>query len=101
MPPTSVYGHHHYSGFAIEIGQRLYRHRVNELLSRSTVDLRLAHAGEDAGRLVEHVDDAREELLTRILQPGRGDGWAGVVWGAFDGVSLGASAADVCWARRS
>ena len=35
------------------------------------------------------------------IAAGRGDGWAGVVWGALGGVSLGASAADVWWARRS
>jgi hypothetical protein len=58
-------GHHRFEAFATGTGQRLYRWRVNQLLERSTLGLRLAESGEDLGRLVEVSDDAREHLIER------------------------------------
>lgn len=57
----------HYSAFAPAPGRALYRWRVNRLLERHGVPLRLADDGEDIGRLVEVVDEARAELLQRAL----------------------------------
>ena len=52
-------------------GQDLYRWKVNELLDRSTLRLRLADKGINRGRLVDAPGDAREELLA--LVQGRGE----------------------------
>jgi len=52
----------HHSDFALEPGRRLYRWKVNQLLDRSDLGLRLADDGEDAGRLVAVTDDARSDL---------------------------------------
>jgi hypothetical protein len=57
----------HYSKFAYAPGQALYRWRVNQLLDRYAVDLQLAGSGEDIGRLVRRVDDARADLVTGVL----------------------------------
>lgn len=57
----------HYSEFALEPARQLYRWRVNRLLARSPVTLRLAGRGEDAGRLVAATDAARGALVTRLL----------------------------------
>lgn len=60
--------------FALEPGQRLYRWRISQGLERSTIALRVADVGEDAGRLVAVSDDAREQLLdepTRQQESGR------------------------------
>jgi hypothetical protein len=40
---------------------------VNQLLDRHGVDLYLADSGEDTGRLVRRVDDARADLVGRVL----------------------------------
>lgn len=56
----------HYSQFALEPARVLYRSRVNQLLDRSDLGLRLADDGEDIGRLVAVTDDARADLLTRL-----------------------------------
>ncbi|WP_328607155.1 hypothetical protein OG943_45965 [Amycolatopsis sp. NBC_00345] len=63
----------HYSQFAFEPGRALYRWRVNQLLARSDLGLRLADDGEDIGRLVAVTDDARADLVTRLANqpPGR------------------------------
>lgn len=53
----------HYRDFATDIGRALYRWKVNTLLEASVVELRLAEDGEDIGRLVHVVDDARTELV--------------------------------------
>lgn len=52
----------HHSDFARGTGRRLYRWKVNQLLDRSDLGLRLADDGEDAGRLVAVTDDARSDL---------------------------------------
>jgi hypothetical protein len=56
----------HYSQFAIEPARVLYRWRVNQLLDRSDLGLRLADEGEDVGRLVAVTDDARADLVTSL-----------------------------------
>ena len=56
----------HYSAFSLEAGQVLYRWRVNQILDRSDLGLRLADEGEDAGRLVAITDMARTELVTSM-----------------------------------
>ncbi|GGP87097.1 hypothetical protein [Saccharothrix coeruleofusca] len=56
----------HYSQFAIEPARALYRWRVNQLLDRSDLGLRLADEGEDVGRLVAVTDDARADLVSRL-----------------------------------
>lgn len=57
-----------YADFARTPGQAVYRWKVNELLARSQIPLRLADAGSDRGRLVHAPDDARDELLRRAQQ---------------------------------
>jgi hypothetical protein len=57
----------HYTAFTTETGRSLYRWKVNTLLEAGGVELRMADAGEDAGRLVHRVDDARTDLLARAL----------------------------------
>lgn len=56
----------HHSTFDIESGRVLYRWRVNKILERSDLGLRLADDGEDAGRLVTVTDDARTELMQAV-----------------------------------
>jgi hypothetical protein len=63
----------HYSNFAAAPARELYRARVNALLARYNVDLRLAEAGEDAGRLVHIPGDDRVELLTRAMDAATGE----------------------------
>lgn len=58
----------HYSVFHTDTGRALYRWRINRLLTQAGLDLRLADDGEDQGRLVRRVDDARSELVTQVLQ---------------------------------
>ncbi len=53
----------HYSAFSLETGRLLYRWRVNLLLDRSDLGLRLADEGEDAGRLVTVTDPVHIDLL--------------------------------------
>lgn len=57
----------HYGDFATDIGRALYRWRINDILDSGGVELRLANAGEDVGRLVRVVDDARTDLLERVM----------------------------------
>ena len=57
----------HYSAFAVEPGQVLYRWKVNDLLARSDVRVQLADDGEDIGRLVTVSDDARAPLIDRLI----------------------------------
>lgn len=57
----------HYSEFSTDIGQALYRWRVNRLLEASGLELRLSDDDEDRGRLVRVVDDGRADLLERAL----------------------------------
>ena len=63
----------HYRDFATDVGRALYRWKVNTLLEAGGVELRLAEDGEDIGRLVHRVDDARTDLIERTLaSPDRG-----------------------------
>jgi hypothetical protein len=55
----------HFEDFDTEAGRRVYRSLVNRLLSDSGIDLRLAEAGDNVGRLVHVVDQARSDLLAR------------------------------------
>jgi len=66
----------HHSAFSFEAGQALYRWRVNQVLDRSDLGLRLADEGEDTGRLVAVTDSARTELAASMagrIDPGTGD----------------------------
>jgi hypothetical protein len=66
----------HWSDFAREPAEALYRWKANRLLERGGLPYRLAESGEDRGRLVIRSDDAREELVTRvatIVDPSTGD----------------------------
>lgn len=56
-----------YSDFARGPGQAVYRWRVNELLDRSEVPLRLADSGSDVGLLVHAAGDPRDDLVDRAL----------------------------------
>lgn len=57
----------HHSEFSRSAGRQLYVWRINRLLDRSRLELRLAESGEDAGRLVEATDDARSELVASMV----------------------------------
>ena len=57
-----------YDDFARRPGQAIYRWRVNELLARSEVTLRLADSGPDAGLLVRSAGDPRDALVEQMLQ---------------------------------
>ncbi|MGY1659640.1 hypothetical protein ACI78Q_00260 [Geodermatophilus sp. SYSU D00705] len=57
-----------YGDFARRPGQAVYRWRINEVLDRSEVPLRLAESGPDIGRLVTSAGDPRDELVERALQ---------------------------------
>ncbi|MGE5667400.1 MAG: hypothetical protein ACM338_04310 [Betaproteobacteria bacterium] len=57
----------YHSGFSIETGRAVYRWRVNQLLARSELGLRLADNGEDVGRIVETTEDDRADLLEAIV----------------------------------
>jgi hypothetical protein len=56
-----------YADFARRPGQAVYRWRVNQVLDRSAMPLRLASTGEDIGRLVTSAGDARDDLVKRAL----------------------------------
>lgn len=49
-------------------GQAVYRWRVNTILDRSEIDLRLADTGEEAGLLVRTASDNREALLAEVAE---------------------------------
>jgi hypothetical protein len=57
----------HHGDFSIEVGRAVYRWRINQLLARSDLGLRLAEDGDDTGRLVATSDEAREDLLHSVL----------------------------------
>jgi hypothetical protein len=66
--------HHDYSGcgwhhvnFEIEPGRVVYRWRVNKILERSDLGLRVAEEGDDIGRLVAVTDDARTQLVHAVV----------------------------------
>lgn len=62
----------HHANFEIESGRVLYRWRVNKILARSNLGLRLAEEGEDIGRLVAVTDDVRAQLVQAVVE--RDDG---------------------------
>jgi hypothetical protein len=58
----------HHSDFAVQVGRSVYRWQINRLLARSDLGVRLATEGEDTGRLVQVTDDARTELVQRMVE---------------------------------
>jgi hypothetical protein len=56
-----------YDDFIRAPGQAVYRWKVNELLARSELDLRIAAEGEDVGFLVHTTGDDRDQLISRVL----------------------------------
>jgi hypothetical protein len=56
-----------YADYVRSAGQAVYRWRVNELLDRSEVPLRLAHTGSDAGLLVHSAGDPRDDMVDQVL----------------------------------
>ena len=63
-----------YADFSRSAGRAVYRWRVNELLDRSEVALRLAESGSDVGLLVHAAGDPRDDLVDRALvTPAVGD----------------------------
>lgn len=70
--PRQRYWHYYhrewdYSNYSRPAGQAVYRWRVNDVLNSSTIPLRLAETGSDAGLLVRATGDPRDELLDRAL----------------------------------
>lgn len=63
----SYWRHWHYGDFSSSAGQMLYRWRVNRILIVAGVELHLADAGEDIGRLVRVSGDSRNTLVDRVL----------------------------------
>ncbi|MCP2323346.1 hypothetical protein HDA40_001853 [Hamadaea flava] len=57
----------HHSSFDGVSGRIAYRWRINRILARSGLGLRLAEEGEDVGRLVAVTDDARGELVAAVV----------------------------------
>lgn len=53
---------------SIPSGRRLYTWQVNQLLEASELQLRLADAGEDAGRMVELAPTPLEPLVEEVLE---------------------------------
>ncbi|MEV5300262.1 hypothetical protein [Amycolatopsis methanolica] len=65
----------HHSHFSFPEGRKIYTWRVNQLLQRSVLNLRLAGDGEDAGRMVTTAPDEREQLVEAMVA--RDDGEIG------------------------
>lgn len=63
----------HHSEFHNGPARTLYRWKVNELLAEAGIGYELAAEGEDLGRLVAVTDDARRELVHRVLNEGAPD----------------------------
>ncbi|WP_199339912.1 hypothetical protein [Mycobacteroides chelonae] len=57
----------HHSEFSRDTGRRLYRWQINRLLAQSEIKFLLAEIGEDEGRLVEVTDEARADLVQKIV----------------------------------
>jgi hypothetical protein len=55
----------HFDNFDTDAGRRVYRALVNRMLTDCGVELRLADTGDDVGRLVHVVDEARADLLAQ------------------------------------
>ena len=78
----------HYSVFNTDTGRALYRWRINRLLERAGLRLRLAESGEDTGRLVHVTDPGRAELLDRMLTADRPGDETGVTARVRHAISL-------------
>jgi hypothetical protein len=57
----------HHELFQIEPGRVSYRWRVNKVLERGDLGLRLAEEGNDTGRLVSVTDDERTTLVQALV----------------------------------
>lgn len=60
----------HYEKFSRNIGQMLYRWKVNALLERRGEGLRIAREGQERGTLIRIFDDAREGLVRASVAEG-------------------------------
>lgn len=60
----------HPISYSRQLGQQLYRWRVNELLGQTNLDLRLAESGEDVGRMVQVLDQDLDVLISESLDTG-------------------------------
>lgn len=58
----------HYSEFAVDPAQILYRWAVNRIFERCALPLRLAKTGEDTGRLVQVAGDDRDRLAEMAVE---------------------------------
>lgn len=58
---------HHPLKFSHESGRAIYRALVNRLLDKSSIELRIAESGEDAGRMVRTTPDEMGELVNDAL----------------------------------
>ncbi len=58
----------HWSEYSTVAGQRLYRWWINRLLGQTELGYELATDGEDAGRLVATVPDARADLVEAMAR---------------------------------
>jgi hypothetical protein len=58
----------HHNDFDIDSGRLVYRWRVNKILDRTTIGLRLSTEGDDVGRLVTTTDAARSELVHALVE---------------------------------
>lgn len=56
-----------YSEFQRRAGRLVYRWRINSVLQRSSVELRMSDTGEDEGRLVHAPGDPRNTLPGRVV----------------------------------
>ncbi|MFJ6408166.1 hypothetical protein ACIQK9_21865 [Streptomyces hydrogenans] len=57
----------HHSEFHNGPARVLYRAKINEVLREAGIEYELAAEGEDLGRLVAATDDARSQLVHRVL----------------------------------
>lgn len=67
LHPYAGCGYHH-SAFSLETGRAVYRWRVNQVLDRSDLGLRLASEGDDEGRLIAVTDLARSDLASSMAR---------------------------------
>jgi len=64
----------HPSGFDRTSGQALYRWRVNQVLTNSVLDVRIADSGEDVGRMVRVAPEELSQLVEDVLDAPGGAG---------------------------
>ena len=58
---------HHPSEFSQESGQLIYRRLINQLLDKSSIELRIAEAGTDIGRMVQATPNEMGDLVNEAL----------------------------------